>query len=268
MNLKFTYGKRLVLLALMFIVGLVVAVFVVGLLGYAKGTTTAVLTVANVVQQVVAFMLPAVLTAVMCTRLPADLLGVRRLPSGAMLFWGVAAVVVSLPAMNCLVQWFESLPWPEALRQADLAAQQTALALINGGGVAGWTVALASVAVLPAVCEELFFRGAMQRLFASSGRNVHMAIWVTAVIFSLLHGQAMGFVPRVLLGAYFGYLLVWSGSLWTAIAAHMTNNALAVVCERVGFDGVFEWPAVVASGVVGALCVIQLSRCAARQLRQ
>lgn len=264
-NLKFTYSKRLWLLALLFIAGLMISVIITAAMGVSQGVTTATLAVATVVQQLLSFMLPAVVVAMMVTRLPADMLGVRSLPSAAMLFWAVAAVVMSLPAMNWLVQWFESLPWPQALRDADVSAQETALALIRGNGVAGWAVALSVVAVLPAICEEIFFRGALLRLFSSSGRSIHVAIWLTAVVFSLLHMQAMGFVPRVLLGAFFGYLLLWSGSLWTCVAAHFTNNALAVVCERVGYEADFGWAMIAVSAVVTAYCVIQLSRCAVRR---
>lgn len=62
--------------------------------------------------------------------------------------------------------------------------------------------------------------------------NPHGAIWLAAVIFSAVHMQFFGFVPRLILGAYFGYLLLWSRSLWLPVAAHALNNALAVVAFR------------------------------------
>jgi general stress protein CsbA len=87
------------------------------------------------------------------------------------------------------------------------------------------------IAVLPAVGEELFFRGLLQRIFSDWSRNKHVGIWVTAVVFSALHGQFYGFVPRMILGGMFGYLLVWSGSLWIPILAHLVNNGVAVIAS-------------------------------------
>ena len=59
--------------------------------------------------------------------------------------------------------------------------------------------------------------------------KAHIAIWTTAIIFSAMHFQFYGFIPRVLLGAFFGYLAFWSGSLWLPIFAHALNNSLVVL---------------------------------------
>jgi uncharacterized protein len=85
------------------------------------------------------------------------------------------------------------------------------------------------IAVLPALGEELLFRGVFQRLFSQLMRNAHAGIWISAFLFSALHLQFYGFVPRLLLGVYFGYLLVWSGTIWIPIAAHFANNAINVL---------------------------------------
>lgn len=83
--------------------------------------------------------------------------------------------------------------------------------------------------VIPAFGEELIFRGCLQKIFKRLTGNYHIAIWITAIIFSAIHVQFYGFIPRMLLGALFGYLLVWSGSLWLPILAHFMNNAIAVI---------------------------------------
>jgi membrane protease YdiL (CAAX protease family) len=105
------------------------------------------------------------------------------------------------------------------------------------------------MALLPAVAEELTFRGVLQRLFSPKRHasndlvnqsTPHVAIWCTAIIFSAIHMQFYGFVPRMLMGALFGYMLVWTGSLWIPILMHFTNNAMAVllyfVALRQGWD--------------------------------
>ncbi|MES2278402.1 MAG: CPBP family intramembrane glutamic endopeptidase [Bacteroidota bacterium] len=84
------------------------------------------------------------------------------------------------------------------------------------------------VAVLPAVSEEFFFRGCMQTLFKKWTKNTHAAVWITAVIFSFMHLEFLGFVPRMLLGAVLGYLFVWSGSIWPSVLAHCLNNGISV----------------------------------------
>jgi hypothetical protein len=84
------------------------------------------------------------------------------------------------------------------------------------------------IAILPALGEELLFRGLIQHLISRWFRNSHVAIFGTAFLFSFIHFQFFGFVPRFLLGLYFGYLLFWSGSLWLPIVAHLINNGLAV----------------------------------------
>jgi membrane protease YdiL (CAAX protease family) len=94
----------------------------------------------------------------------------------------------------------------------------------------GWLLFnLMMIAVLPAVGEELLFRGIVQRLLARHGMNVHLAVWVAAILFSAIHVQFLSFLPRVLMGVVLGYLLVWGGNLWYPIIAHFANNAAAVM---------------------------------------
>ncbi len=85
------------------------------------------------------------------------------------------------------------------------------------------------IALLPAIGEELVFRGVVQKIFRQWSRNAHVAIWTTAVLFSAMHMQFYGFIPRMLLGAMLGYMLEWSGSLWLPMLAHFINNAGAVL---------------------------------------
>jgi len=85
------------------------------------------------------------------------------------------------------------------------------------------------MAVIPALTEEFFFRGMLQTYAHKVMRNKHTAIIVTAIVFSLMHGDLLNFVPRMILGAVFGYVFIWSGSLWVPMLAHFTHNAI-VVC--------------------------------------
>jgi len=96
------------------------------------------------------------------------------------------------------------------------------------------------LAVLPAITEELLFRGVLQRIFYGFFRSPHPAIWVTSFLFSFIHLQFYGFLPRLILGLTFGYLYYWSRSLWLPMLAHFVNNAVPVFIHH--FQG-WESPA-------------------------
>jgi len=85
------------------------------------------------------------------------------------------------------------------------------------------------IGLLTAVVEEFMFRGCLQTVFERWTKNIHAAIWITAILFSAFHMDFYGFLPRVLLGALFGYFVAWSGSVWTSVWAHFLNNGTVVV---------------------------------------
>ena len=80
------------------------------------------------------------------------------------------------------------------------------------------------IGVIPAIGEEFLFRGALQKIFSEWTKNKHLGIWISAILFSAMHLQFYGFIPRMLLGALFGYTLLWTGSLWIPIFGHFVNN--------------------------------------------
>jgi membrane protease YdiL (CAAX protease family) len=85
------------------------------------------------------------------------------------------------------------------------------------------------IGLLTAIAEEFMFRGGMQTILQKWTKNTHVAIWVTAAIFSAFHMEFYGFLPRMLLGGLFGYFVAWSGSIWPAVWGHFLNNGSAVV---------------------------------------
>ncbi len=114
---------------------------------------------------------------------------------------------------------------------SGLEAQAMVLtkAMLDIGSFGELTACLIAVAVLPAIAEEYLFRGALQPLFAKWSGSIHLGVWCSAIVFSAIHMQFFGFIPRMLLGAGFGYLVVASGNLWVAVGAHFINNASAVI---------------------------------------
>lgn len=87
------------------------------------------------------------------------------------------------------------------------------------------------MAVVPAIAEEFLFRGAIQHFLLSVLKNKHVVIIITAFIFSAIHLQFYGFIPRFLLGIYLGYLAVWSGTLFLPIIAHFMHNFLSLIFD-------------------------------------
>ena len=85
------------------------------------------------------------------------------------------------------------------------------------------------VAVIPGIGEELIFRGILQNKFHLFFKNIHVAIIVTAILFSGFHMQFFGFVPRLFLGILFGYIYYWSGNIWYPILGHFINNGFTLI---------------------------------------
>lgn len=196
-----------------------------------------------VIQDLLVFIVPAVGTAMVATRLPARLLCVDRLPKPSVALLSMAVLVCSIPAMNWVVEWNKNWHLPESLqaaeqffRQLEDGAEATTRLLMNGASVPSLIVSILIVGVLAGFSEELFFRGALQRILAQTAMNIHMVIWLAATVFSAFHFQLFGLVPRILLGAYFGYLLWWTKSLWLPVLLHVFNNTVVVIAEYLGND--------------------------------
>lgn len=118
-------------------------------------------------------------------------------------------------------------PVQDWMRAKEDASMKIMLLFIKTSNVVDFVLNLLLIAVLPAISEELIFRGAIQRTFKRMFNNPHVAIWVTAFIFSAIHLQFFGFLPRMVLGALFGYIYFWTKNLWYAMFAHFINNAYA-----------------------------------------
>ncbi|HKR05068.1 MAG TPA: CPBP family intramembrane glutamic endopeptidase, partial [Bacteroidia bacterium] len=161
----------------------------------------------------------------------------------------IIILFASMPFINWMVEINGYLKLPSSLasveqwmkRSEDEAARLTE-AFLAGTSITSLLSNIFIVALLPALGEELFFRGIMQKIFLQMTKNNHAAILITATIFSAIHLQFYGFLPRMVLGIFLGYLLVWSGSLWLPMLAHFINNAAAVVLtflvqqNKIGFD--------------------------------
>ncbi|WMJ72484.1 CPBP family intramembrane glutamic endopeptidase [Cytophagaceae bacterium ABcell3] len=141
----------------------------------------------------------------------------------------VAIFFTAMPFISYLVEWNQQWRFPvpqiqEAFEQLDERAEKLTRILIYFEDFYEIFPILLVVAILPGIGEELLFRGIIQNEMRSIV-NPHIAIWVTAILFSIIHFQFQGFLPRVALGALFGYLYYWSGNLWIPIIIHFINNS-------------------------------------------
>ena len=206
------------------------------IMGFIGSESTASLRWMIVVQDLAVFILPVVLTVIIASTTPWRYICIDTTPSVKMTALTTVSAIVSIPAMNRLVAWNESIHLPASwsglesvLRDSENAAQAMVQQIMGGSTVWDLIAAILIVGVLTGIAEELFFRGALQRLLQSKFGNKHLAIWSAAFIFSAVHLQFFGFFPRLLMGAYFGYLVVWSGSLRLSMFAHALNNSLVVL---------------------------------------
>lgn len=173
----------------------------------------------------------------------------------------VLLMVVALPIVNWLAEINQAMQIPEFLsgvetwmHQKEVQAENLMTHFLKADHFNVLLINLFVMAFLPAIGEELLFRGLLQKLFTQMSKNKHLAIWITAFLFSAMHMQFFTFLPRFFMGAMFGYLLVWSGSIWLPIIAHFTNNAIAIISnyliqhetispdiENIGQDHSFMW---------------------------
>lgn len=232
-------GTRLLLLLCIMGFGLMVASVATRLL--IKQSMLAMLTI----QDIFAFILPAVVAMALFYLRPLHVMGLDRMPSLKALAVVVVFYLVSLPAMNWLVDFNGSMVLPswmsgveEAMRQAEDMAADATKQILDINTIPQLLFCLFVVGLMAGLSEEMLFRGAMQRTMQDSRLGAHTAIWVTAIVFSAFHMQFFGFLPRMLLGAWLGYLFVWTRSLWVPIIAHTLNNSTVVVMSYLAGKGV------------------------------
>jgi membrane protease YdiL (CAAX protease family) len=126
------------------------------------------------------------------------------------------------------------------MRNMENQATEMTDAFLQVDTAMGLMVNLLIIGLLAAVGEELLFRGVILKMFRESVNNVHLAVFFSALLFSAFHGQFYGFVPRAMLGVMFGYIFVWTGSLWVPILLHLLFNSVSVVVAFLYTKGLMD----------------------------
>ena len=230
------FGSRIgVLFFALFAMFLIVG-FVGQLLHHLMGDSRNYILLTSAFQALIIFCVPTLLSAWLCDNDPVDYVGLRFDLKWRYLLGIVIIMLITSPMMNILIEWNANITLPDSLsslaakmkEMEDMAAATTEI-LLGETSIFALLSGILVIGILTGIGEEMFFRGGIQRILASSGMNPHLAIWLAAFIFSAIHLQFYGFFPRMLLGAFFGYIYYSTRSIWVPALAHALNNSIVVV---------------------------------------
>jgi uncharacterized protein len=187
-------------------------------------------------QQLSLFIVPACIIAIMIKKEDQFLLGMNHSPNSlaVLLVIILAFLLFPITSFTGLINSKMHLPvWLSGvenwMRDKEETASNVTSILIGSSNIKDLSINIFVLAVLPAFGEELLFRGILQQILIRIFRSFHAGIWVTSILFSTMHFQFFGFIPRLILGLIFGYLFYWSRNLWVSIIAHFINNAVPVI---------------------------------------
>lgn len=229
--------SQLFFLLLFSFTGLLLSIVFISLLAPVMGGIDSLnfIRVMQVFQSVFIFLVPALLCAYLFNEDGWQYLKIKKAVNLKVLIYSIILIVAIQPLISFTGYYNKMMTLPESLselEQSMQAMENSAAALLErlmadhspDVVIANFIV----IAVAAGITEEFFFRGSLQQLVKKICHNRHVTVWITAFIFSFIHFQFYGFVPRMLLGALLGYIFLWSGNLWIPVIVHILNNALSV----------------------------------------
>jgi uncharacterized protein len=203
---------------------------------YTNPRTVAELKFFQIVNQMGVFIVPAFIFVIFTDDHIGHYLGLDVKVGRISTLLGFIVLIVSLPFINWLLDLNGQLHLPSFLsrieqwmKESEDSAQKLTDAFLSTKSWGGLLVNLVMIGGLAAIGEELIFRGILVKLFREWTGNVHLSVFIPALMFSALHLQFYGFFGRLMLGMMLGYLFVWTRSLWVPIIVHFMNNAMAVI---------------------------------------
>jgi len=201
----------------------------------------------QIIQSIGLFIVPSILVAFLFNQSVSRYLKLDKKPFLFSIALAVLIIFISNPIINFTGELNSKLSLPESLsklenwmRSTEETAAQLTKLFLKTESIGGLMFNLFMIALIPAIGEEFLFRGVIQRVLSEWTKSNHLAIWISAILFSALHFQFYGFLPRAILGAMFGYLFVISGNLWLPVIAHFINNAAAVVAYYLYGEGILN----------------------------
>ncbi len=192
----------------------------------------------QIVQSIGLFIIPPFILSYIFTLKNQSFLSLERTPQIRSLILVPIAIILSIPAINFFAELNSWIVFPkflsdleQAFKSSEENAQRITEIFLSVDSISGLLMNLFMMALIPAIGEELLFRGVFQKLFTAAFKNHHIGILISAILFSAIHMQFYGFFPRMFLGMLFGYLLVWSKSMWLPMLAHFVNNGFIVTAS-------------------------------------
>lgn len=194
----------------------------------------------QIISVVFIFLLPAIGCAFLFSEKPQSYLKTQK--PNSPIFWILTILfILAIQALVGVTSYYnEQLVLPESMAKIEEIMRSMAelnksvmTTLLANDSIDGIILNLFVIAVMAAIVEEFFFRGCLQQIMIKITKNAHAGIWITAIIFSAIHFDIYGFIPRILLGAGLGYLFVWTGNIWYPVLAHFLNNAAVVLLQQV-----------------------------------
>jgi membrane protease YdiL (CAAX protease family) len=190
----------------------------------------------QIVSQISLFIVSSYLFTYSISKKPFAFLNLNKKPQLSLIGISIILGLVSTPFLNWIMEWNSSIHFPAFLssvenwmRNMEVEASRLTSIFIQGNHFSDLLINLFMMALLAGLGEELLLRGLFQPLLIRLTKNAHWGIWLAAGLFSFMHFQFFGFIPRLLLGALFGYYYYWSKNLWIPIIAHVLNNGIIVI---------------------------------------
>ena len=246
-NLRQSSGMRVFIFAIIFLVCTLLGAAVAAVM--ASGGDL-MLKLAQGISSILMFVVPPIVYYYITRRdHPMQQLGFREVasPAGLLLITSVLLMFISLPVTNQLTTWNEALklggPFEKLetlMKNLEDKAAAVTERMLNVDTIGGLLLNLIVIALIPAIGEELTFRGVLQQALTRKMKNPHVAIILSAAIFSFIHFQFYGFLPRMFLGILLGYMFYITGSLWTSMLMHFLNNGTAVVLYFLNNRGIID----------------------------
>jgi uncharacterized protein len=186
-------------------------------------------------QSVALFVVPAIILNYILFAKNNNFILTGKTPSFRLLFLIFLLMIFLIPIIDILMQWNEMIRFPVAIEnrfhQLENEASDLTEKLLSGKSFSDLMINIFVIAIIPAIGEEFLFRGVLQRLFYDWLKNGQFAIIVGAILFSGIHLQFYGFIPRMILGILFGYLFYWSNNIWLPVIGHFLNNFITVIMQ-------------------------------------
>ncbi|MHA4808197.1 lysostaphin resistance A-like protein [Flavitalea flava] len=187
---------------------------------------------------------------------PFSFLGLRRPEKYIFFVLATAILLFSFLPEGWFGQLNQTIRLPARMIQWEKDASKQMSVLLKVNSIWDILINLILIALLPAIFEELCFRGALQRILIQIFKSPWAGIIFTAILFSAFHMQFQGFLPRMFLGILLGAIYWYSGSLWVSILAHFLTNGIQVVAVSFYPKMIDENPSVPVTGALISLLII------------